>query len=61
MYDNTPDFALNGVLLNPTSSDTALRNCVAEVKARFEAGQLDDVTKAKLVHALTVATERLNG
>lgn len=61
MYNDTPEFSLNGVLLNPLASRTTLKNVIAEVQNRLEAGTLSDDMKVKLVHALSVAKGRLDG
>ncbi len=59
VYNNTPEFALNGVLRNPLASTTVLKSVCAEVRRRLEADELSDSMKAKLVHALTAVKERL--
>ena len=61
MNNNTPDFALNGVLRNPLTSDNVLRQAVAEVRRRLDDGTLSDSLKPQLVDALTNVKERLNG
>lgn len=61
MYSNTADHVLNGILRNPTSSPTALRAALAEVRSRLDAGTLELNTKEKLVHALSEVKDRLDG